>query len=426
MTDDELAIPTIEPVREGLARPRWSVMIPTYNAEGTVGETLRSVLMQALPQQEMQICVVDNLSNDRTLAVVEQTIADAGMHGRVEILKNCSNLGMVGNFNSCLHHSRGELIHLLHADDFIHPGFYTAVDARMRQQPEAEICSTRVLTIDATGELEYLTGRIARSGALTVYDVAYENHVYPPGVVVRRAGYERVGGYSNVISYLPDWEMWTRLLENRSGVFLNTPLASYRQTPGNATDKFSRTATDLRDMIRFGHVLERRVPRFSREQWRKCIRRHAEWGINKWRCAHDEVAVRANHEIWLKLASPSEKLNYRVRRSKELAAGVAKYMAMKRAALHTRLTKTRARISTSLVNGCNFSVELAKKGAAFPGLVVEKLRMTLLSTKEFGRKLERSIRHFVRRRRNKDAGVHSVSPETQSSRNHQPVIFRRL
>ena len=71
-----------------------------------------------------------------------------------------------------------------------------------------------------------------------MYDAAYENHLYPPGVVVRRSGYERVGGYSNVISYLPDWEMWTRLLEHCPGVFVNELLASYRQTPGNATDYF--------------------------------------------------------------------------------------------------------------------------------------------------------------------------------------------
>lgn len=395
MTDDELEIPTIEPVREGLPRPRWSVMIPTYNAERTIGEALRSVLVQALTHDDMQICVVDNLSTDQTLAVVEQTVADAGMRGRVEIHKNPSNLGMVGNFNACLRHSRGELIHLLHADDFIQPGFYAAIEARMRQHPEAEICASRVLTIDASGELEYITTRIARSGELTVYDVAYENHVYPPGVVVRRAGYERVGGYSNVISYLPDWEMWTRLLENRPGAFVNQPLASYRQTPGNATDHFSRTANDLRDMMKFGHVLERRVPGFSPNQWRKCIRRHAEWGMNKWRVAGDETGFRANQEIWQRLASAEEKLSSRVKVGKELTTGAAKNFATRWA---------------------YFSALLSEKWAAFSALLVETVSRTHLSTKELGRRLERSVRKFVRRGRKKDASTNSANQETQTPR----------
>jgi glycosyltransferase involved in cell wall biosynthesis len=205
MTDDELEIPPIAPVAEGVLRPRWSVMIPAYNSERTIAETLHSVLSQAQAEEEMQIAVVDNVSTDKTLAVVEQTVAAHSSRRRIEIHQNPRNLGMVGNFNACLRLARGELIHLLHADDFIRPGFYAAVEARMRQCPQAEFCAARVFAVDAQGELEYITNRLARAGELTAFDVAYENQLYPPGVVVRRAGYERVGGYSNVISYLPDW-----------------------------------------------------------------------------------------------------------------------------------------------------------------------------------------------------------------------------
>lgn len=361
MTDDELQIPPIAPVAEGVPRPRWSVMIPTYNAARTIAETLQSVLAQALPHDEMQIGVVDNISTDETLAIVEQIIAAHGLTGRVEIHRNPSNLGMVGNFNACLRLARGELIHLLHADDFIQPGFYAAVEARMQQHPEAEICAARALTIDAHGELEYITNRLARTGELTVLDVAYENQIYPPGCVVRRAGYERVGGYSNVISYLPDWEMWTRLLEHRPGVFINEPLACYRQNPGNATDYFSRTALDLRDMMRFGAVLARRAPHFSHDHWRGCIKRHAEWGMNKWRASGDEAAFQANQEIWLQLTSPPKKVGYLLK--------LAKVLAPKWAG--------------------NALASAAKKFG--DGLAVAR---------ELGRRFERSIRMTVRRRRN--------------------------
>jgi glycosyltransferase involved in cell wall biosynthesis len=401
MTDDELEIPSIEPVAEGLPRPRWSVMIPTYNAERTIGETLRSVLAQAQSQDDMQICVVDNISTDQTLTVVERTVAGSGMRDRVEIHTNPSNLGMVGNFNACLRLSRGELVHLLHADDFIQPGFYAAIEGRMRQHPEAEICAARVFAIDAHGELEYVTNRLARTGELTVYDAAYENHLYPPGVVVRRAGYERVGGYSNVISYLPDWEMWTRLLEHCPGTFINEPLASYRQTPGNATDYFSRTANDLRDMMRFGHVLERRVPGFSRDHWRMRIRRHAEWGMNKWRCAGDETAFRANQEIWQRLASAEEKLCHRLTLGKEFVTGVAKKFALR---------PERAR------NFAKLPSRNASTWTDFPAALVEKAIGTHSMARELGRRLERSIRRFVRRGRKKDAALNSAGRETQTPR----------
>jgi len=40
--------PKIEPVTEGLHRPRWSVMIPTYNRTKYLSQTLTSVLEQDL------------------------------------------------------------------------------------------------------------------------------------------------------------------------------------------------------------------------------------------------------------------------------------------------------------------------------------------------------------------------------------------
>ena len=374
MTDDELQIPPIVPVAAGVRRPRWSVMIPAYNSARTIAETLRSVLAQAQAPREMQIAVVDNVSTDETLAIAKNTIAAHGLTRRVEIHQNPSNLGMVGNFNSCLRLARGEVIHLLHADDFIQPGFYAAIEARMRQHPEAEIFAARVITIDPHGELECVTNRLARQGALTVFDAAYENHLYPPGVVVRRSGYERVGGYSNVISYLPDWEMWTRLLEHLPGVFINQLLACYRQNPGNATDYFSRTARDLTDMMRFGDVLARRVPNFSHDHWRGCIKRHAEWGMNKWRAAGDESAFQANQKIWRQLSSSRNSLS------------------LKKVADLLKLTK-----------GLN-----SKRARNALAATAERFDKGLGVVKELGRKFERSIRTTVRRRRKpavRDAGV---------------------
>jgi hypothetical protein len=216
---------------------------------------------------------------------------------------------------------------------------------------------------------------------LTVFDVAYENQLYPPGCVVRRAGYERVGGYSNVISYLPDWEMWTRLLEHRPGVFINEPLACYRQNPGNATDYFSRTALDLRDMMRFGDVLARRVPDFSHDHWRGCIKRHAEWGMNKWQDAGEEAAFQANQEIWLQITCPpvtcppviSEPII-----SEPIAC------PPKKVGYLLKLTKR---------------LELKRIGNALAS-TAKIFGDALAMARELGKRIERSIRTTVRRRRN--------------------------
>ncbi len=244
MTDDELNIPPIAPVADGVPRPRWSVIIPTFNAAATIAETIASVLDHG--PSEAQIAVVDNASTDTTIEIVR------GLSRDIELHEQPRNLGLVANWNTCIEWSRGELLHILHADDYVRPGFYSAVETAFAAAPAADLCLVRALVVDASGELERLAGRLGRSGdVLTAAALAYGNDFYCPGVVVRRAAYERLGGFSPRLRYVPDWEMWLRILASGSGVYVNESLVCYRETPGNVTNKFSQSADDLRELERF-------------------------------------------------------------------------------------------------------------------------------------------------------------------------------
>src|SRR6266566_1236858 len=109
------------PIDDG--RPLWSVMIPTYNPRADyLEETLRSVLEQDPGPEQMQIEVVDDASADCPEDVV-QSIGS----GRVAFIRQPTNCGAIANFNTCISRSRGELIHILHGDDFVLPGFYAHI-----------------------------------------------------------------------------------------------------------------------------------------------------------------------------------------------------------------------------------------------------------------------------------------------------------
>jgi len=72
-----------QPVTEGLHRPRWSVMIPTYNRTKYLSQTLTSVLEQDLGPDAMQIEVIDNCS---TSADIEAEINNIS-HNRVSFYR---------------------------------------------------------------------------------------------------------------------------------------------------------------------------------------------------------------------------------------------------------------------------------------------------------------------------------------------------
>lgn len=310
MTDEQLQIPTIEPVPPGVARPRWSVMIPAFNGAATIAKTLTSVLEHGPVESDTQVAVVDNVSTDATLAVVDEVLSANGARGRVEVIRNATNLGMTGNWTECIRRARGEFVHILHADDFVRPGFYTAVEAAFAARPEADLCLVRALVVDANGEMERLAGRKGRTGdVLAANALAYGNEFYTPGVVVRRACYERIGGFSSSLVYVPDWEMWLRILAQGCGVYVNEPLVHYREAAGNLTNRFSKTAEDIRELEKFGAVLARRVPGFVPMRWRGFLKQHTVWAMANWERAGDETAYEANRAYWRKYASAGEKLD---------------------------------------------------------------------------------------------------------------------
>lgn len=95
--------------------PLVSVIIPAYNAESFIEETLKSVLAQTYPA--IEVLVIDDGSQDRTPEIV------AGMaerDPRVVLVKQ-SNAGVAAARNLGIDQSKGEFIAPIDADDIWYP-----------------------------------------------------------------------------------------------------------------------------------------------------------------------------------------------------------------------------------------------------------------------------------------------------------------
>jgi glycosyltransferase involved in cell wall biosynthesis len=97
------------------AKPKVSVIIPAYNAEKTIEQTLRSAMRQTYPN--LEIIVVNDGSTDRTAWIAEQVACG---DERVIILDQ-ENSGVAAARNRGIAHSNGEFIAPLDADDIWHP-----------------------------------------------------------------------------------------------------------------------------------------------------------------------------------------------------------------------------------------------------------------------------------------------------------------
>lgn len=93
-------------------------VIPVYNGEQFIAQTLESVARQKLRPD--RLVVLDNCSTDRTPEIIKNF---TGI--RCEYIRNERNLGLFGNLNRSLDFStETEFLQILHADDAIEPEFY--------------------------------------------------------------------------------------------------------------------------------------------------------------------------------------------------------------------------------------------------------------------------------------------------------------
>ena len=102
-------------------KPQLTTIIPVYNGDKYILQTLESVAAQT--RRPDRLLVLDNCSTDRTEEIVK---GFAGI--KCEWQRNPSNLGLFGNCNRALDFAgETDYLHILHADDVIVPEYYATL-----------------------------------------------------------------------------------------------------------------------------------------------------------------------------------------------------------------------------------------------------------------------------------------------------------
>jgi glycosyltransferase involved in cell wall biosynthesis len=95
-------------------KPLVSILIPVYNREHLVGESINSAINQTY--KNIEIIIVDNQSTDGTWEVLQNY---AKKDERIRIFRNTENIGPVRNWEKCIAHAKGKYSKILFSDDLI-------------------------------------------------------------------------------------------------------------------------------------------------------------------------------------------------------------------------------------------------------------------------------------------------------------------
>jgi len=196
---------------EADSRPFWSVMIPCWNPDpGLLRAAIESVLAAGITPSQMQIALVDDGSPDFDGA---RFLREAGFTG-MEYHRGEGHRGIAANWNRCVALARGRLVHILHQDDCIRPGFYGAMARGIAREPSIGAAFCQHVFIDETGKT-VRHGHMPDRPAGILYD--WLSHVFVnltiqcAAIVLRRDVPEALGGFDSSLVYALDADMWQRL-----------------------------------------------------------------------------------------------------------------------------------------------------------------------------------------------------------------------
>ncbi len=141
-TEELNAAPSAGQAVKRPASPKVSVVIPVYNVEKYLRQTLDSVLSQTL--RDIEIICVDDGSTDSSLEIL---LAYAARDTRIQAYTQ-ANAGVSAARNRAMAHAKGEYIAFLDADDYYLPDALQKAYSKAKED-DADICIYGTINLHA-------------------------------------------------------------------------------------------------------------------------------------------------------------------------------------------------------------------------------------------------------------------------------------
>lgn len=213
--------------------PLVSVILPAYNAETFIEQTLASVLAQTYTN--IEVLVVDDGSRDRTAEIVESI----AQKDHSIILLRQSNAGVAAARNLAIQNSKGEYIAPIDADDIWYPQkLEKQVQCLLQAEQSVGLVYAWSMLINEEGlpTGEYFNNNQEGDVYTELLYVNFIGNASTP--LIRRACFERIGYYNCKFKEhngqgLEDWDLYIRIAEFYQFLVVPEFLLGYRQVIGS-------------------------------------------------------------------------------------------------------------------------------------------------------------------------------------------------
>lgn len=238
--------------------PLVSVIIPCYNRQDYISQTVDSVLIQTWPN--IELIVIDDGCTDNSRQILES------FGNRIRVLEHsgCINKGQSAAINVGLNAAKGDYISILDSDDLFLPQKIEKQISYFLNHPDCGLVYSNGYRIDERGNITsefYPPTHQEKSLPENVLLDCY--FLLPNNALVRRDVYKTAGFFDESLRSAQDHDMAIRIAEVTNLAYLDNYLFCYRQHKNS----ISQTKAKLRWMNGF-IILKKASVRYS---YSRCI-----------------------------------------------------------------------------------------------------------------------------------------------------------
>lgn len=202
-----------------------SIILPVYNGEKYLHQSISSVLAQTYKNWELLI--IDDCSTDSTAQIAAEFMA---VDSRVKYFRNERNLRLPRNLNRGFSLANGQCLTWTSDDNLYHPEALAVMLNALKEKPEAQFVFCNYDIVDEEGR------------TISTYTIPsnYEMQIVGNNVVgacflYTKKVYETVGDYQHGRILAEDFDYWQRVFAEFPVVAINQSLYQYRRHPQSLT-----------------------------------------------------------------------------------------------------------------------------------------------------------------------------------------------
>lgn len=204
---------------------KFSVIIPLYNKEAEIKDTILSVLAQSC--QPLEIIVVDDGSTDGGADIVRSICSPL-----IKLIAQ-KNSGVCVARNRAIEESQGEYMALLDADDTWKPDFLAEIVSLIDEFPDCGLYSTAFDIISYNGV--FPSNSPKNRGVIDNFfkESMTCNISIPSASVIPKIAIDNIGGFPDGMKMGEDQYVWIKLARRYPVCFSPKNLANYSKVASN-------------------------------------------------------------------------------------------------------------------------------------------------------------------------------------------------